>query len=333
MGDRYDGARHGALTPEQGSQIDALHARLDELAEVPLPGKGATWDRWQFLAGVGRVDLAHARLVEGHLDALAILHELGRPDLIEPGEAWGVWAAQPHLLAAERTAGGWHVRGAKGWCSGSIGLDVALVTATTADGPRLFVVDPADAEVDVDSWAPIGMAASASHTIAFDLRLPDDAAVGRPDDYVERAGFWHGGGGVAACWFGGALGVLDPLAERVGASTAPDQEVAALSFGTTRARLDACGALLSAVARAIDRHPGDASAARRGALAVRLAVEDVARHTLDTANVALGAGALCEDSPHSRSVADLTVYLRQLDVAGAAADYGRLAAVAPLETT
>ena len=318
----------GALTLDQGNQITALRDRLDELADIPLPGTGSTPDRWRFLVGVGRRDLAHARLVEGHLDALAILHELARMDLVEPGGAWGVWAAQPDRLLAERSGQGWRLHGTKGWCSGSIGLDRALVTATAEDGPRLFVIDPADTTVDLDSWNPIGMAATASHTITLDLWVPADAAIGGIDAYVDRSGFWHGGAGVAACWYGGAEELLAPLAAKI-AEGATDAH-AALAYGIVRARLDACAALLRRVANGIDEHPNDVLLARPDTLAVRLAVEDAARSALDTAAVTLGAGALSSDLPHSRRAADLTVYIRQLDVAATGTEYGRLAAARPV---
>lgn len=323
------------LTPEQAAQVTALHQRLDELADVPLPGKGSTPDRWRFLAAAGRRDLAHARLVEGHLDALAILHELGRPDVIEPGEAWGVWAAQPERLVAEHSGQGWRLTGTKGWCSGSRGLDVALVTATADDGPRLFVIDPADVQIEDGSWDPIGMAATASHTITVDMRVPDDAAIAGPGAYVDRPGFWHGGAGVAACWYGGAEALLAPLAERIqtGAADAPTTATStalALAFARARSRLDAAAALLHRAAEAIDQHPTDLAPARRDALGVRLAVEDAARLTLDVVGVALGAGALCGATPHSRRVADLTVYLRQLDVGAVSVEFARLAAAQPI---
>lgn len=66
----------------------------DSAADVPLPGSGRTWERFQTLHGLGREDLALARLAEGHADAVAILAELGA-SAPAPGERWGVWAAQP----------------------------------------------------------------------------------------------------------------------------------------------------------------------------------------------------------------------------------------------
>lgn len=47
--------------------------------------------RWQLLSALGRTDLVVARLLEGHLDALAILDEAGRS--AAPGALYGVWAS------------------------------------------------------------------------------------------------------------------------------------------------------------------------------------------------------------------------------------------------
>lgn len=60
----------------------------------PLPGGGRTQERFEALAAAGERDVCVARLLEGHVDAAAILAELGAPPP-GPGERWGVWAAQP----------------------------------------------------------------------------------------------------------------------------------------------------------------------------------------------------------------------------------------------
>src|SRR5579859_1952082 len=97
---------------------------------LPLPGSGATWERWTVLADLGGEDLSLARLCEGHADAVAILAELDGPRPL-PGSRWGVWAAHPPgpKLEAERRAGGWHLRGTKRYCSGARCCTHVLVTA------------------------------------------------------------------------------------------------------------------------------------------------------------------------------------------------------------
>ncbi len=75
--------------------------RCDQARHWPLPGAGATAERFRNLAAEASRDLVVGRLVEAHADASAILAELGGPQ-VEAGQVWGVWAAGP---AASVTAG------------------------------------------------------------------------------------------------------------------------------------------------------------------------------------------------------------------------------------
>ena len=73
-----------------------------ELA-LPDPGGGDTVRRWATLARWGRQDLPLARLAEGHVDAVAILRELGaRP---HSDARYGVWAARPGGVGARLVGG------------------------------------------------------------------------------------------------------------------------------------------------------------------------------------------------------------------------------------
>lgn len=315
-------------------EVDGLCAqvqgRLRHLDALPLPGGGDTWSRWRALADLGREDLSLARIAEGHVDARAILIELDRSDLLVAGELLGVWAADPGDLRAERAPDGWRLRGAKRWCSGSTRLDRALVTATADDGPRLFSIDPCVADAEPGSWEPMGMVSTSSHRLTFDdVAVPVDAAIGAPGAYVARPGFGHGGGGVAACWWGGAIGVVDELRRAVIAG-APDETAAAL--GRSVADLTGAGHGLRAAATAIDAEPHDLDVAVRLAAGVRLLVEQAARTALDRTVAALGATGLCQMPDHSRRVADLTVYLSQQPRFRAEASFGRLMAERDLGT-
>ncbi|HEV8115915.1 MAG TPA: hypothetical protein VGP53_06730, partial [Acidimicrobiales bacterium] len=196
-----------AACPSAEGPCAQARIRLGQLDDLPLPGSGGTWTRWRALAALGREDLSLARIAEGHADARAILVELERPDLLRQGQLLGVWAADPGDLRATRTRDGWRLQGAKRWCSGSTLLDRALVTATADDGPRLFALNPRVATAEPGSWQPMGMASTDSHRHTFDdVVASEGAAVGGPGAYVERPGFGHGGCGVAACWWGGAIG-------------------------------------------------------------------------------------------------------------------------------
>jgi alkylation response protein AidB-like acyl-CoA dehydrogenase len=288
---------------------------------LPLPGHGRTAERLRGLTSLGRADLVAARLGEGHADADAIRAELG--DKPTPrGERWGVWAAAPDSVRAKPAAGGWRLTGDRPWCSGAAWCTHALVTAAAPDGVRLFAVTnaaPHAVPLD-DTWPAIGMAGSDSRTIRF----TDAPArpVGGPGQYVGRPGFWHGGIGVAAVWYGGALGVADTLRAAAVAKELSPHALAHL--GAVDVALGAAGCVLAAAAATIDADP--AANQHRLALRVRATVEAAATEVLDRVGRALGAGPLCLDAAHARRVADLTVYLRQSHAEGDLEQLGRLLA-------
>jgi alkylation response protein AidB-like acyl-CoA dehydrogenase len=283
--------------------VDA--GRLD----LPLPGSGATRDRWSALADLAGEDLSLARLGEGHADAVAILAELGgpRPD---PGSRWGVWAANPPgpNVTAARRDGRWLLHGTKQYCSGARVCTHALVTAAADDGARLFAVPTNGLEPDTESWPATGMAGSDT----LDVGFPEVPAVpvGPPDGYVNRPGFSHGGVGVAACWYGGARAVARTL---LGAAAKRDVGPHALAhLGSVDLGLRAAWSALGQAADEIDADPGDEGGGGPvRALRVRALTEAVAADVLSRTGRALGAGPLGHDQEHSRAVADLTVYLRQ----------------------
>ncbi|GAA2714012.1 acyl-CoA dehydrogenase [Actinoplanes palleronii] len=277
--------------------------------DLPLPGHGATADRLRGLIGLGRADLVACRLGEGHADAVAIRAELGDadPENHASGERWGVWAASPSSVRAEHTPDGWTLTGDRPWCSGAGWCTDALVTAAAGDGIRLFAVrnTPPHAQPLDGTWPAIGMAGSDSRTIRF--TAAPARPIGAPGAYVDRPGFWHGGIGVAACWFGGALGVADALLD---AARRKDLGPHALAhLGAVDVALGATRAVLDDAAARIDADPK--ADAHRLALRVRATAEATATEVIDRVGRALGAGPLCRDADHAQRVADLTVYLRQ----------------------
>ncbi|WP_035857390.1 acyl-CoA/acyl-ACP dehydrogenase [Cryptosporangium arvum] len=282
--------------------------------DLPLPGHGRTADRFAALAGLARTDTVLGRLAEGHTDAVAILAELDGPD---PADAvWGVWAAVPNSIVAVREEGTWWLAGDRPWCSGAGVCTRALVTATTDDGVRLFAVDvtePAVTALD-GTWPAVGMAGSDSRTVRFTRAR--GIPVGGVGDYVNRPGFWAGGAGVAACWYGAAVGVAERLV-----SSAPTDPHALAHLGAVDTALGGASALLDQVSALIDTE-FDAAALRRPVRRVRAAVEAAATATLDHVGRALGAGPLCQDAEHARRTADLTVYLRQSHAERDLADLG-----------
>ena len=292
---------------------------LPAVAAVRPPGAGRTARRWHLLRTLARWDVAVGRLVEAHLDATAILAELGGAPAAGPARAdrvWAVWAAEPPdgPVVARQDADGWTLTGRKPWCSAAAFATDALVTARAGDDRRLFAVDVAAARAagrartSPGGWAAAGMAQTS--TWPLDLDGVPATPVGGVRGYLDRPGFWHGAAGVAACWLGGADAVLAPLVARAVSGRLDPHGLAHL--GAADAAVHAAAALLDTVAARVDADPLDAAGtAQVDARRVRAAVEHAATTALDRTGRALGAAPLCLDAGHARAVEDLTVYLRQ----------------------
>lgn len=286
----------------------------------PLPGSGGTAALWELLASVAALDLTAARTLEPHLDAAAILDQAG--SAWEPGTAWGVFAAEGPGLRLEASPthddGTWLLRGDKPWCSLAPRLDRAVITAAVPGGRRAFALD-----LRQDAVVP-GHATWASHGLANvpsgPIRLEGAAAspIGGTDWYLRREGFAWGGLAVAACWFGGAVGLFRTLRQ---AATRREPDQLALAWLGEADRLLACGAdMLAAVADAVD---ADRVGWRR-AHRVRGQIASLCDRLLVICGQALGPGPLAFDADHARRVSDLSVYIRQHHAARDDAALGRL---------
>ena len=293
------------------SPIDGLRRLCDAgLDQLPLPGHGATVRRWQALAAVAAIDLSLLKLYEGHADALAILAEIDGPGA-PAGSSWGVWCAEMPgaRVTLQQTADGRYVLdGRKAWCSGASGLSHALVSCWNAEGQACLAsvaLSQPGVHVTDEGWQAVGMAACASVDVTFSgaRAFP----VGAPGAYLQRPGFWHGGAGIAAAWYGAACALASHLHARA-QHAAPDP-IRLAQLGRIDCALRAVGALLREGAAEIDAQPQrDAMAV---ALRLRLAVEDAATLVLHLVTRALGAGPLCRDAQFARLAADLPVFLRQ----------------------
>ncbi len=309
-----------------GSAAGYLTA-LASLLPLPLPVGPELAERWLGLAEVAAADLSVARLFEGHTDALAILAEGSHP--AAPDRTYGVWASQAGGTAVTATvvAGGDLVLdGTRPYASGASSLDTALLTVDADAGPLLVAVDLASDGVHVaeGSWQALGMGASDSTTVHLrGVRVGAADVVGPPGFYLQRPGFWPGAVGVAACWFGGAVGVVQPL---VGAAVEGRLDAHGLAhLGQTWADLEAAAALLAVTAgRLAGCGERTAASLRLDAETVRSVVERVAVSAIDAVARSLGPGPLTGDRVHAQRVADLGVYVRQHHAERDHAELGRL---------
>lgn len=295
----------------QGEQLDVL----------PLPGQGCTLERWRALARIAGCDLSLVKLYEGHTDALAILAECGAAQ--QAGNSiWGVWAAEPpdaRAYIVERDGERVRLQGRKAWCSGALQIDRALLTAWEDDQPQLVAIElpHSSQRILAEHWQAVGMAATSSVVIEFDDS--PGLAIGSPGQYLSRPGFWQGGAGIAACWYGAAEALADYLREQCRKPRRDPHADAHL--GAVDAALYGARAALHECATWIDLHPQDDASfqVRRTRAQVEQAVEQVIQH----AGRALGATPFCCSSHFARLSADLPVYIRQSHAERDLAELGR----------
>lgn len=301
--------------------------------DLPLPGAGQTRERFNALAALGELDLTIGRLAEAHTDALAILAEIA-PEIDADADPpiWAVWAAEhpdARVVADQLSDDHWQLAGRKAWCSGATGSTHALVTAHTADGRRMFAVNLRQASVRPvdDHWPAPALRGTDTVSVDFDCAIA--APVGRPDAYLDRAGFWHGAIGVAAVWYGGAVAIGRTLLTAARRRRLGDIDHAHL--GAVSAALAGARAALLTAADAIDDDPDDrANHAAVLARQTRAVVESTADTVIDRVGRALGPGPLATNERHLRQVADLQLYLRQSHADRDLADLGqRLSTVEP----
>lgn len=297
-----------ALTTPLPTTVDDAHTLAIELGTVaPLPGEGSTASLFALLATLGAHDLGVARVIEPHLDAMAILTQAGRAELVD-SRSWGVFAAEggePLRLSAAGT-----LTGTKPWCSLAATLDSALVTATDDDGVRrLVAVDLRSPGIAVlpGTWHARGLAEIASGPVRFED--VDATPIGEPGWYLERPGFSWGGIGVAACWHGGAVGLARTVFSAAAAK--PSDPYLVMHLGAIDEAIESSRRALAEAAGLIDRGKAEGNDGSVLAKRVRATVARTCELVLDRAGHALGPAPLALDERHAKRAADLTVYVRQ----------------------
>lgn len=285
-----------------------LQGRLRELAaeRLPPPGTGNTAARHRRLFEVALEDVSLAKLAEAHWDACAILEEAGQEPA--PGAVYAVWASRVPNCATGLYHG--FLTGMKPFCSGLGLVDRALITL---DEPRDglleldLIAQHGSISIDVSDWSSLAFANTRTGRISFDgIEVDASSIVGAEGWYLERPGFWHGACGPAACWAGGAAGLLRYAKE----SSRSDAHTLA-HLGAISAEVAGMEAVLARAAEEIDAAPEDVGEAHRRALVVRHLIESACTRILTRFGRAFGPHPLAMDAETSRRFAEVELYIRQ----------------------
>ena len=291
---------------------EALLQRLRSLTAIamPLPGSGDTPGRHRQLMEIGREDLSLARLAEAHWDAVSILAEAGRNP--EPGAIYGVWASEKpgQELSLIPRSGRYSLVGTKMFCSGAGLVDRALATVSK---PERFLVDVdlrrevEGLEFNISGWKSNAFQQTGTATATFkEISILPDEVIGEAGWYLSRPGFWHGACGPAACWAGGAAGLVDYAMQQ----SREDSHTLA-HLGAMNASIWGLRSYLDMAGREIDAKPCDIGEAHSRALVVRHLVEQACTEVLRRLPRAYGPHPLAFDEEISRRYQELDLYLRQ----------------------
>ncbi len=294
----------------------------DGLATVTQRGR-ATWtgpldELVVALVEVARVDLALARLVEGHADALRIIDQAG---CSPAAGVYGVWASRSAGtgVRAETVDGGWQLRGELRFASGIGLIDRALVPGwVDEDHHLLFDIDASAAVADESTWRTAAMDASRSFTVVLDV--DGGEPVGPTDFYLQRPGFVVGGLCVAAVWAGGLQQVVDLVTGGIRSFTPSAHQLRRIG-AMEQAQWQALVAVRAAVHAVTEQQPGWEHEVAHARTAVATACDEV----IDEAGKVVGPGGLSRNARLARAIADLGIYVRQHHLDGELEQAGRRA--------
>ena len=312
------------------SAFDGLR-RLGLIGAPPLRPHEAP-HLFRVLASVGRGDLSVGRILEGHVNALFLIHMFGNPQqrahyqtLAAGGALFGVWNTDAPGCAVVLDDG--RLSGKKNFASGVDGLSYALITASTRRGRQMVVVAVSGRPIDRDWWRPLGMRASGSHVVDFaGVPVSPASLLGEADDYLREPWFTAGAVRFAAVHVGGMHAVLDAAVAHLRRCKRADNPHQEQRLGLMATEVATGYAWLDHVAEywaKIGSHGRqDCAGIIAATSAGRTAIERAALHVLELAERSVGAAGMIAPHPLERLVRDLRTYLRQPNPDAAVAAVG-----------
>lgn len=323
--------------PDLGGSLRELHAAGVMRAPLPVShggsGMGVAHGTARPLADllrrIGRADLALARLVEGHVNAVLLVEVHGTRAArdamrtrVRDGALLGVWGAdgaEPLEWVDVAGGGGVALRGAKRYASGLGHLDLALVTARSAPGApgRMFLVPAEDpARHDQGAWTASAMRATRSGDFdATGLTVGEDGCIGGAGDLMVEPWFEGGVWRYCAAHVGGAEGLIDRWTEVLRRMGRLDDPVQRDRLGRAMAEAAAARAVVEAAAEGVEAAaeamPERVERAVAQVLLAREAVEGACVRVLALCERALGMAAHDARGPVDRMRRDLSLFLRQ----------------------
>jgi alkylation response protein AidB-like acyl-CoA dehydrogenase len=309
----------GLMVPERLGGAGAGFARYADVAYELARGNGATALIFNMHASVTG---ALSGVTDELADALGLPPEaLEARDAYLKAAANGSWYA---VAMSERGAGsrlsqmstsydvvdgGYHIRGAKTFCSGAGHADAYLVAARSAADPSKvsqFLV-PAGPGLRVEqTWDALGMRATGSHDVHVDVTVPAGALLGGVEGLAlvvaQLAPHWMVAS-YAAVYVGVARATVDAAVEHVNTRKLGHLPAVRARIGRADAAVEAARLAVLEAARRVDEAPGDTETNRwvwRAKLLAGTTAAEVAASMLEAA----GTSAMRRGHPLERLYRD-----------------------------
>jgi alkylation response protein AidB-like acyl-CoA dehydrogenase len=270
---------------------------------------------------LGATNLSLGRVVEGHVNAIRLLHRCATPSMfaraaqdVRAGHLFGLWVtsfADPVLATAE--AGDIRLRGVLDVCSGARIATRAVIMARDEAGSDNLVYVDATRSTSLPDRKPDMMGMRGTSTLAqrFDQTVPPDAVFGRPGDYMAEPDFSAGAWRTSAVTLGGLEALVAEATAQLAARDRHRDPHQQARIGDMLMARQTALLWLDAVARmaeADDPDPGETAAFANLA---RLAIERACLEVIPLVQRSLGLAGMRRGNPVERLIRDLSTYLRQ----------------------
>jgi alkylation response protein AidB-like acyl-CoA dehydrogenase len=330
-----------AIQTEQSGAMPAEEIGLlkkSGLLNIVLPGQDLDFaadhmpELLALLKDVGRSNGAVGRIYEGHINTLFLIHlyadeeqrNYWYDEVSNHQKLFGVWNTDGttgisyHLKEESLT-----INGAKGFCSGSNLVDYALIGGKTdqpspASDWQMVIVPMKQVDhlrIDTDSWKPMGMKASVSHTIDFSgIELSKDALLGTPGDYLKAPYFLSGAIRFASVQLGMAEAVYNKTLSFLRGLNRLEDPFQKMRIGKMAMAIHSGQLWIRNSGYEFDNLKGNAEQYERliaYANLTRLTVESICLEVLELSAKCVGAKGLMAPGDLERWHRDLSYYLRQ----------------------
>ncbi|MEH1016466.1 acyl-CoA dehydrogenase family protein [Micromonospora sp. CPCC 206060] len=292
----------GLMVPRSLGGTGASFAQYAAVATELARGNGATALVFNMHASVtGALGAVDEELAE----ALGVPDEaLAARDRLLADAAQGAWygVAMSERGAGARLSqlstvyepvdGGYHIKGAKTFCSGAGHADGYLVAARRADDPSVvsqFLVPAGDGLHVEQTWDSLGMRATSSHDLHLDVTVPADRLLGGVEGLAlvvaQLMPHWLVAS-YAAVYVGVARAAVEAAAEHLTARNLTGLPAVRARVGRADAAVAAAELVVAEAARRVDEAPGDAATNRwvwRAKLLAGTTAAEVAASMLEAA--------------------------------------------------